>query len=609
MLNQKEILSTIAMIDQQHLDIRTITMGISLLSCCDPDAKKACDKIYEKITRYAEKLVKTGEDIQHEFGIPIVNKRISVTPMALVAGASETEDYVPFAMALDRAAKTCGVNFIGGYSALVQKGMTLADEKLIRSIPEALDRTELVCSSINVGSTRAGINMDAVKLMGRIIKDTAARTADRDGLGCAKLVVFCNAVEDNPFMAGAFHGVGEADTVINVGVSGPGVVYHALQGCKGQPFDVVAETIKKTAFQITRMGQMVASEASRRLDVPFGIVDLSLAPTPAVGDSVARILEEMGLAVCGTHGTTAALALLNDAVKKGGVMASGHVGGLSGAFIPVSEDEGMIAAALDGTLTIDKLEAMTCVCSVGLDMIAVPGSTTAETISAIIADEAAVGMVNSKTTAVRIIPVEGADVGDMVEMGGLLGSAPLMPVHEASSADFIARGGRIPAPLQSLQHCYGTESDRERPAPRPSHLRQCAAVHAIQRQHRPVGERIPIGGAAAAGHGAGRPVRDGGRRRYLRRVRLYHRRRPHVSDHPRRVAGQRYALRHAAPVGQRRHAPRRAGGGGGLGADPAAPPAGGYPRGQCDDAALPGAGGVRPLRRDPRGRRYAAAGV
>ena len=449
MLNQKEILSTIAMIDQQHLDIRTITMGISLLSCCDPDAKKACDKIYEKITRYAEKLVKTGEDIQHEFGIPIVNKRISVTPMALVAGASETEDYVPFAMALDRAAKTCGVNFIGGYSALVQKGMTLADEKLIRSIPEALDRTELVCSSINVGSTRAGINMDAVKLMGRIIKDTAARTADRDGLGCAKLVVFCNAVEDNPFMAGAFHGVGEADSVINVGVSGPGVVYHALQSCKGQPFDVVAETIKKTAFQITRMGQMVAAEASRRLDTPFGIVDLSLAPTPAVGDSVARILEEMGLAVCGT---TAALALLNDAVKKGGVMASGHVGGLSGAFIPVSEDEGMIAAALDGTLTIDKLEAMTCVCSVGLDMIAVPGSTTAETISAIIADEAAVGTVNSKTTAVRVIPVEGADVGDTVEMGGLLGSAPVMPVHEASSADFIARGGRIPAPLQSLKN-------------------------------------------------------------------------------------------------------------------------------------------------------------
>ena len=452
MLNRKEILSTIEMIDQQHLDIRTITMGISLLSCCDPDPKKACDKIYDKITRYAEKLVKTGEDLEQAFGIPIVNKRISVTPMALVAGASETEDYVPFALALDRAAQTCGVNFIGGYSALVQKGMTPADEKLIRSIPEALSRTELVCSSINVGSTKAGINMDAVALMGRIIKQTAEATADRDGLGCAKLVVFCNAVEDNPFMAGAFHGVGEADSVINVGVSGPGVVYHALQSVKGAPFDVVAETVKKTAFQITRMGQMVAAEASRRLGTPFGIVDLSLAPTPAVGDSVARILAEMGLEVCGTHGTTAALALLNDAVKKGGVMASSHVGGLSGAFIPVSEDEGMIAAALSGALTIDKLEAMTCVCSVGLDMIAVPGDTTAETISAIIADEAAVGMVNSKTTAVRIIPVEGKAVGDMIEMGGLLGSAPVMPVHEASSAAFIARGGRIPAPLQSLKN-------------------------------------------------------------------------------------------------------------------------------------------------------------
>ena len=452
MLSRNEILQTIDMIDQQHLDIRTITMGISLLSCCNSDPVEACRKIYDKICRHAERLVSTGEQIELEFGIPIVNKRISVTPMALVAAASDTSDYVPFAQAMDRAAKTCGVNFIGGYSALVQKGFTSGDRRLIASIPEALARTELVCSSVNVGSTRAGINMDAVAQLGRVIKETAHLTRDRDGLGCAKLVVFCNAVEDNPFMAGAFHGVGEADTVINVGVSGPGVVYHALQGCKGQPFDVVAETIKKTAFQITRMGQMVASEASRRLDVPFGIVDLSLAPTPAVGDSVARILEEMGLSVCGTHGTTAALALLNDAVKKGGVMASGHVGGLSGAFIPVSEDEGMIAAALDGTLTIDKLEAMTCVCSVGLDMIAVPGSTTAETISAIIADEAAVGMVNSKTTAVRIIPVEGADVGDTVEMGGLLGSAPLMPVHEASSADFIARGGRIPAPLQSLKN-------------------------------------------------------------------------------------------------------------------------------------------------------------
>ena len=452
MLDKNDVLSTVQMIDRQHLDIRTITMGISLLSCADRDAKAACEKIYDKITRYAEGLVKTGEDIEREFGIPIVNKRISVTPIALVAAASETEDYVPFAVALDRAAKAVGVNFIGGFSALVQKGMTDADRRLIAAIPEALAVTDLVCSSVNVGSTKAGINMDAVALMGRTVKAAAERTADCGGFGCAKLVVFCNAVEDNPFMAGAFHGVGEANSVINVGVSGPGVVYHALQVCKGQPFDVVAETIKKTAFQITRMGQMVAAEASKRLDTPFGIVDLSLAPTPAVGDSVARILEEMGLAVCGTHGTTAALALLNDAVKKGGVMASGHVGGLSGAFIPVSEDEGMIAAALDGTLTIDKLEAMTCVCSVGLDMIAVPGSTSAETISAIIADEAAVGMVNSKTTAVRVIPVEGADVGDMVEMGGLLGSAPVMPVHEASSADFIARGGRIPAPLQSLKN-------------------------------------------------------------------------------------------------------------------------------------------------------------
>ena len=452
MLDKNDVLSTVQMIDRQHLDIRTITMGISLLSCADRDAKAACEKIYDKITRYAEGLVKTGEDIEREFGIPIVNKRISVTPMAIAGAACKGEDFVPLALTLDRAAKTCGVNFIGGYSALVQKGFTTGDRRLLASIPQALAQTELVCSSVNVGSTKAGINMDAVAQMGRIIKETAHLTRHQDGLGCAKLVVFCNAVEDNPFMAGAFHGVGEADTVINVGVSGPGVVYHALQQCKGQPFDVVAETIKKTAFQITRMGQMVASEASRRLDVPFGIVDLSLAPTPAVGDSVARILEEMGLAVCGTHGTTAALALLNDAVKKGGVMASGHVGGLSGAFIPVSEDEGMIAAALDGTLTIDKLEAMTCVCSVGLDMIAVPGSTTAETISAIIADEAAVGMVNSKTTAVRVIPVEGADVGDTVEMGGLLGLAPVMPVHEASSADFIARGGRIPAPLQSLKN-------------------------------------------------------------------------------------------------------------------------------------------------------------
>ena len=452
MLNQKEILSTIEMIDQQHLDIRTITMGISLLSCCDPDPRRACEKVYEKICRSAEHLVKTGQDIEDEFGIPIVNKRISVTPMALVAGASETEDYVPFALALDKAAQSCGVNFIGGYSALVQKGMTQADERLIRSIPEALARTELVCSSVNVGSTRAGVNMDAVALMGRIVKETADRTADRDGLGCAKLVVFCNAVEDNPFMAGAFHGAGEAEKVINVGVSGPGVVYHALQAVRDKPLDVVAETIKKTAFRVTRMGQLVAQEASRRLDTPFGIVDLSLAPTPAIGDSVARILEELGLEVCGTHGTTAALAMLNDAVKKGGVMASSSVGGLSGAFIPVSEDEGMIAAARSGTLCIDKLEAMTCVCSVGLDMIAIPGDTPAETIAAIIADEAAIGMVNNKTTAVRILPAPGKDVGGTIEMGGLLGSAPVMPVHRESSAGFIARGGRIPAPLHSLRN-------------------------------------------------------------------------------------------------------------------------------------------------------------
>ena len=448
LINSSEILQTIDMIDQQHLDVRTVTMGISLLDCADRDINVCCERIYEKICRRAEKLVETGCAIEREFGIPIVNKRVSVSPISLVAASCTAEDYSPIALTLDKAAKAVGVNFIGGFSALCHKGFTDSDLRLIRSIPQALTQTELVCSSVNVASTRAGINMDAVALMGRIIR----RTANIDPIGCAKLVVFANAVEDNPFMAGAFHGVGEADSVINVGVSGPGVVYHALQACKGQPFDVVAETIKKTAFQITRMGQMVAAEASKRLDTPFGIVDLSLAPTPAVGDSVARILEEMGLAVCGTHGTTAALALLNDAVKKGGVMASGHVGGLSGAFIPVSEDEGMIAAALDGTLTIDKLEAMTCVCSVGLDMIAVPGSTSAETISAIIADEAAVGMVNSKTTAVRVIPVEGADVGDMVEMGGLLGSAPVMPVHEASSADFIARGGRIPAPLQSLKN-------------------------------------------------------------------------------------------------------------------------------------------------------------
>ena len=452
MLNQKDILQTLDMIDKRHLDIRTITMGISLLDCCDVDLDKCCEKIYNKITRCAKDLVRVGEEIEREFGIPIVNKRISVTPIALVAGACEADSYVKIAKTLDEAAATCGVNFIGGFSALVQKGATTGDWKLIRSIPEAMKCTERVCASVNVGSTKAGINMDAVAEMGRIIKKTAEITADQDGLGCAKLVVFANAVEDNPFMAGAFHGVGEPECVLNVGVSGPGVVYHALQSVKGQPFDVVAETVKKTAFRITRMGQIVGQEASRRLGVPFGIVDLSLAPTPAVGDSVARILEEMGLEVCGTHGTTAALALLNDAVKKGGVMASNHVGGLSGAFIPVSEDEGMIAAAESGTLTLSKLEAMTCVCSVGLDMIAVPGDTSAETISAIIADEAAIGMVNSKTTAVRIIPAPNKTVGDRVEMGGLLGSAPVMPVYGESAADFIARGGRIPAPIQSLKN-------------------------------------------------------------------------------------------------------------------------------------------------------------
>ena len=452
MLNQKDILQTQDMIDKRHLDIRTITMGISMLDCADTDIHACARKVYDKICRRAEHLVKVGQDIEWEFGIPIVNKRISVTPMSLVGAACTADSYVPLAVAMDNAAKTCGVNFIGGFSALVQKGCTDSDWKLIRSIPEALAATERVCSSVNVGSTKAGINMDAVAEMGRIIKKTAALTADNDGLGCAKLVVFANAVEDNPFMAGAFHGVGEPECVLNVGVSGPGVVHHALQSVKGRPFDVVAETIKKTAFRITRMGQIVGVEASARLGVPFGIVDLSLAPTPAVGDSVARILEEMGLEVCGTHGTTAALAMLNDAVKKGGVMASNHVGGLSGAFIPVSEDEGMIAAAECGTLTLDKLEAMTCVCSVGLDMIAVPGDTSAATISAIIADEAAIGMVNSKTTAVRIIPAPNKVVGDRVEMGGLLGSAPVMPVHGDSAEEFIARGGRIPAPLQSLKN-------------------------------------------------------------------------------------------------------------------------------------------------------------
>lgn len=448
LINSSEILQTIEMIDQQHLDVRTVTMGINLLDCADGDLSCCCRKVYDKICSKAEKLVETGCAIEREFGIPIVNKRISVSPISLVAASCAAEDYTPLALTLDKAAKAVGVNFIGGFSALCHKGFTESDLRLVRSIPTALTETELVCSSVNVASTRAGINMDAVALMGRIIK----QTAEIDPIGCAKLVVFANAVEDNPFMAGAFHGVGEPECVINVGVSGPGVVAHALKACKGQPFDVVAETIKKTAFKITRMGQLVAQEASRRLGVPFGVVDLSLAPTPAVGDSVAEILEIMGLERCGCHGTTAALALLNDAVKKGGVMASGHVGGLSGAFIPVSEDAGMIAAAEAGVLCLDKLEAMTCVCSVGLDMIAVPGDTSAETVSAIIADEAAIGVVNGKTTAVRLIPAKGKSVGDRVDFGGLLGSAPVMALHSPSPAEFISRGGRIPAPLHSLKN-------------------------------------------------------------------------------------------------------------------------------------------------------------
>ena len=448
LINSSEILQTIEMIDQQHLDVRTVTMGISLLDCADRDINVCCQRIYDKICTMADKLVDTGCAIEREFGIPIVNKRISVSPISLVAAACETEDYVPLAMTLDRAAKAVGVNFIGGFSALCHKGFTKSDLKLIHSIPRALTETDLVCSSVNVASTKAGINMDAVALMGRIIR----QTADIDPMGCAKLVVFANAVEDNPFMAGAFHGVGEPECVINVGVSGPGVVAHALKACKGQPFDVVAETVKKTAFKITRMGQLVAQEASRRLDVPFGVVDLSLAPTPAIGDSVAEILEIMGLEKCGGHGTTAALALLNDAVKKGGVMASSHVGGLSGAFIPVSEDAGMISAVEAGALSFDKLEAMTCVCSVGLDMIAVPGDTSADVISAIIADEAAIGMVNCKTTAVRLIPAKGKTVGDRIDFGGLLGSAPVMPLRSGSPAEFVARGGRIPAPLHSLKN-------------------------------------------------------------------------------------------------------------------------------------------------------------
>ena len=451
MISSNDILETIRMIRQEHLDVRTITMGISLFDCAASDVSSACDRIYDKICKKAEKLVETGNEIEKEYGIPIIHKRISVTPISLIAAASRTTNAVPFAMALQKAADTCGVNFIGGFSALVQKGFTDGDMAVINSIPEALSLTKNVCSSVNVASTKAGINMDAVELMGRKIKELAYETRNENSIGCAKLVVFCNVPEDNPFMAGAFHGTGESDTAINVGVSGPGVVKVALESCQGN-LSEVAETIKKTAFKITRMGQLVASEASKRLDVPFGIVDLSLAPTPAVGDSVAYILEEMGLEKCGTHGTTAALALLNDAVKKGGVMASSSVGGLSGAFIPVSEDAGMISAAECGALTLSKLEAMTAVYSVGLDMIAIPGDTSESTVSAIIADEMAIGMVNSKTTAVRLIPAYGKTVCDGVEFGGLLGAAPVMRVSDYSSEKFIARKGRIPAPIQSLKN-------------------------------------------------------------------------------------------------------------------------------------------------------------
>lgn len=451
MLNINDIMETINMISEENLDIRTVTMGISLLDCADSDIKSACDKIYDKITRLAGNLVKTGEDIEREYGIPIINKRISVTPISMLAATGG--DPVLYAKTLQRAADTTGVNFIGGYSALVHKGFSAGDEALIRSIPEALSITENICSSVNIGSTKSGINMDAVKLMGEIVRETAEKTADRDCIGCAKLVVFCNAVEDNPFMAGAFHGVGEPDCVVHVGVSGPGVVQAALKKYPNVDLGSVAEIVKRTAFKITRMGQLVGTEASKRLGVPFGIVDLSLAPTPAVGDSVAHILEEMGLETCGTHGTTAALALLNDAVKKGGVMASSSVGGLSGAFIPVTEDAGMIAAARSGDLQLEKLEAMTAVCSVGLDMIAIPGETPAEVISAIIADEAAIGMVNSKTTAVRVIPAIGKKAGEELNFGGLLGSGPIMRVNlEKSPKKFIDRAGRIPAPLQSLKN-------------------------------------------------------------------------------------------------------------------------------------------------------------
>ena len=452
MINTKDILETIKMIEEEHLDIRTITMGISLRDLAADDINVLADKVYDKVTRRAEKLVATGEQIERELGIPIINKRISVTPIAMVGATSSANSYVPLAKALDRAAETTGVNFVGGFSALVQKGFAKGDEILINSIPEAMAETNLVCSSVNVASTKAGVNLDAIGLMGRIIKQTAELTKDNDSMGCSKLVVFANAVDDNPFMAGAFHGIGEPETVINVGVSGPGVVQSAIRRAGDCSIGEVADVIKKTAFKITRMGQLVGALASQRLGMPFGIVDLSLAPTPAIGDSVARILEEVGLEVCGGCGTTAILAMLNDAVKKGGVMASSSVGGLSGAFIPVSEDEGMIAAAQAGALTLEKLEAMTAVCSVGIDMVAVPGDTTAEVISGLIADEIAIGVVNTKTTAVRVIPAIGKKVGDMVEFGGLLGAAPIMPIKTGSPAKFISRGGRIPAPIQSLKN-------------------------------------------------------------------------------------------------------------------------------------------------------------
>ena len=454
MINILEVTETNQMIEQENLDVRTITMGISLLDCADSDLNKCCKKIYDKITLYAKDLVKTGNDIASEFGIPIVNKRISITPISLVGAAccKTPDDYVAIAHTLDRAAKAVGINFMGGYSAIVSKGMTPSDKLLIRSIPQALAETDLICSSVNVGSTKTGIDMDAVRLMGDIIKETAERTKERDSIGCAKLVVLCNAPDDNPFMAGAFHGVSEADAIINVGVSGPGVVKHALQNIHGESFEVLCETVKRTAFKITRVGQLVAQEASRRLNVPFGIIDLSLAPTPAVGDSVADILHEMGLEHAGAPGTTAALALLNDQVKKGGVMASSYVGGLSGAFIPVSEDQGMINAVNAGALTIEKLEAMTSVCSVGLDRIAIPGRTPATTIAGIIADESAIGMINQKTTAVRIIPVIGKNVGENVEFGGLLGHAPRMPVNTCDCSEFVNRAGRIPAPIHSFKN-------------------------------------------------------------------------------------------------------------------------------------------------------------